>query len=195
MDATPARDLLLCDCARTLIRVRAIQLSRRPGFRRADYDDLRQEMLLDLLRRADQFDPERGSAATFVRHVVSSSVSNILRTRRSVRRAKGLAALSIERTTRKVNGKSIPIGDTVSEEDLGRRIGVRHPSVIEQFERSEAITRVYSTLNTWERDVWRCLTCRSATAVAREMVTSRRKVRNTMATIRYQLEVAGLKNS
>lgn len=195
MAATSAHNALLEHCATTLICVRARQLCRRPGFRCSDYDDLRQEMFLDLLRRADHFDPGRGSPVTFVRHVISSSVSNILRTRRSARRAKELTALSIERTTRKVNGMPMPLCDAVSEDDLHRRIGIGRLSVIEQVERSDAIACVYRTLNAQERDMWRCLTRRSATAVARDMATSRRKVRNVIATIRYQLEMAGLKNS
>ncbi|MEF8724311.1 MULTISPECIES: sigma factor [Candidatus Accumulibacter] len=44
---------------------RAYQMATRFGLSHADREDLHQELLLDLLERAEQFDPDKGSAGTF----------------------------------------------------------------------------------------------------------------------------------
>lgn len=43
----------------------AARLCRRLGLSPADHDDLRQELLVDLTRRLDRFDPSRGSLGGF----------------------------------------------------------------------------------------------------------------------------------
>jgi len=195
MIATHVRDFVLSDCVTTLVRVRARRLCHCPGFCPTDCDDLQQELLLRVLRRLDRFDPRRGALLTFIRHLVKRSASHILRGQRSLKRAGTLGALLIDGTVLNVHGKSIPIGETVSEEDGRRRTGARPTSGIEQLERSEAIAHAYCALSLSERDVWSLLTRRTPTAAAREMATSRRQVRNIMAVIRCQLESAGLRNS
>ena len=49
---------------------RASRLVAMAGFRSHDWEDLKQEMVLDLLRRAPKFDPARGNWQGFVRGVV-----------------------------------------------------------------------------------------------------------------------------
>ncbi|MBE2260410.1 MAG: hypothetical protein IAE88_16245, partial [Rhodobacteraceae bacterium] len=44
---------------------RAYQMATRFGLSHADREDLHQELMLDLLERAEQFDPSKGSAGTF----------------------------------------------------------------------------------------------------------------------------------
>lgn len=66
---------------------RASLLVATAGFRSDDWEDLRQEMVLDCLRRSPKFDPARGDWQGFVRGVVRNHAT-VLATRRhrSVRR-------------------------------------------------------------------------------------------------------------
>jgi RNA polymerase sigma-70 factor (ECF subfamily) len=60
---------------------RASLLVATAGFRSDDWEDLRQEMVLDCLRRSPKFDPSRGNWQGFVRGVVRNHAT-VLATRR-----------------------------------------------------------------------------------------------------------------
>ena len=57
---------IVTEYARTLIRVKAKQIVRRPGFSRSDQEDIEQDLVVHLLCQAERFDPERGSLNTFM---------------------------------------------------------------------------------------------------------------------------------
>ena len=45
---------------------RTYRMAARFGLPTADREDIQQELMLDMLERADQFDPAKGSAGTFI---------------------------------------------------------------------------------------------------------------------------------
>jgi RNA polymerase sigma-70 factor, ECF subfamily len=57
---------------------RARVLVSTAGFRRDDWEDLRQEMILDFLRRAPKFDPARGKWRGFVRGVMKNHAAILI---------------------------------------------------------------------------------------------------------------------
>src|SRR5689334_11829415 len=61
---------------------RARVLAASGGFRRDEWEDLSQEMLLDLLRRFPKFDAARGDWQGFIRGVVRNHASVLLARRR-----------------------------------------------------------------------------------------------------------------
>jgi RNA polymerase sigma-70 factor (ECF subfamily) len=61
--------------------IRASLLVATAGFRSDDWEDLRQEMILDCLRRSPKFDPSRGDWQGFVRGVIRNHAT-VLVTRR-----------------------------------------------------------------------------------------------------------------
>lgn len=66
---------------------RASLLVATAGFKSDDWDDLRQEMILDCLRRSPKFDPSRGNWQGFVRGVVRNQATVLVtRRHRSVQR-------------------------------------------------------------------------------------------------------------
>ena len=66
---------------------RASLLVATAGFRSDDWEDLRQEMVLDCLRRSPKFDPSRGDWQGFVRGVVRNHATVLVtRRHRNVRR-------------------------------------------------------------------------------------------------------------
>jgi RNA polymerase sigma-70 factor (ECF subfamily) len=66
---------------------RASQLVSAAGFSRNDWEDLKQDMILDLLRRSPKFDPARGDWQGFVRGVTRNHAAVLVmreRRRKSV---------------------------------------------------------------------------------------------------------------
>ena len=79
-----ANQVVVSEYARTTIRVKAGQLVRQPGFSRSDLEDVEQELIVHLLSKAQQFDPDRGSLNTFIFRVIDSGVAMLVRKPKAV---------------------------------------------------------------------------------------------------------------
>lgn len=85
---------VFCEYAQRIIRFKARQLAGKYGFSRDDYEDLCQELILDLLLRLPKFDPGKASLNTFIDRVVNRKVANLIRFQRQEKRDyRRLAAL------------------------------------------------------------------------------------------------------
>ena len=91
----------------------AARLRRRLGLPRADLDDLRQDLLLDLIRRLPAFDVRRGSIGAFAGIVLRNQASRIATRVSCERRATGGRMLSLDE--RGTDGTTI--GDRLGEAD------------------------------------------------------------------------------
>src|SRR5687768_10267714 len=108
-----AHAAVLTAFARSLIRIKANQLCRKPGFRACDRDDIAQDLTVAVLKKAHLYDPARGAATTFAARVIESTARQILRDRGRIKRAPGFYARSLETGTTKVGGRHVPIRDVV----------------------------------------------------------------------------------
>ena len=182
------------DYARTLIRIKARQLSRRADFSRSDEDDIAQDLTLHLLCQAQQFDPSRASAKTFVTHVVNSCVAMILRERARQKRMpdNGTQVQSLESLVNVPDGPPVTLGETISLHDVQRRTGAVSKSEAEVRDNAEAFHHAMQSLPTAVREVCERLKVGSRASVAREMHMSRRRLAAMLAHARQQLEKAGL---
>lgn len=108
-----------------LIRARAWQLCRRSDFSSSDYDDLRQAMLLHLIRTTHLYDPARGTPTAFAEVVLANWSAQHLRDRsrlkRSLHRTRSIEELgeapSIDRRWR----PATPVPQRAHERDMYRR--------------------------------------------------------------------------
>ena len=92
----------------------ARRLHRRLGLPTADLDDLRQDLLVDLICRLPGFDARRGGIGAFAGIVLRNQSSRIAMRHHRQRRAQGGALLSLEVP---LAGCREPIGETLSEAD------------------------------------------------------------------------------
>lgn len=91
----------------------AARLWRRLGLPRADLDDLRQELLVDLIRRLPAFDARRGGIGAFSGIILRNQASRIATRLRRERRATGGDPLSLDA----VGGDGRTLADRLTEED------------------------------------------------------------------------------
>ena len=90
----------LNEYARTLIRVKARQLVRRPEFSKADAEDIEQDLAIQIYLKIAQYDSSRSSLNTFLARVVNSSVAMLIRDRGRLKRGGGIRKQnSIDRDT------------------------------------------------------------------------------------------------
>src|SRR5690625_689872 len=92
----------------------ARRLRRKLVLPAADLDDLRQDLLVDLICRLPGFDARRGSIGAFANIVLRNQSSRIAMRHHRRCRAQGGAMLSLDVP---LAGSREPIGDTLTEDD------------------------------------------------------------------------------
>ncbi len=172
------RNDVVNDYARTLIRVKAKQLVRRPGFCRSDQDDVEQDLFLHLLGQARHFDPDRGSLNTFIARVVNSAVAMLVRERGRIKRspAGDAEVQSLEVKVEQTDGPPVPLWMLISIADLQRRTGKAELSDAEMYELAEGVASAITSLPPELQDVCRSLLERNRTETERELGMSRRRL-------------------
>jgi len=188
------RDDIVTEYARTLIRVKAKQLVRRPGFCRSDQGDVEQDLVLHLLSQARHFDPDRGSLNTFIARIVDSAVAMLVRERgRIKRRPSGdVEVQSLEERAEQADGPLVPLWMLISVADLDRRTGSASPSDAERYELIEGVASAISSLPQELQDICRSLMKRNRTETERELRLSRRNYDAAIERIRQHFAQAGL---
>ena len=69
------------DFALDMVNIKATQLVGKAGFTLDDIDDIKQEMILDLLERLAKYDPSKSNYKLFVTCVIDRKGQNMIRYR------------------------------------------------------------------------------------------------------------------
>lgn len=188
---------IVTEYARTLIRVKAKQVVRRPGFSRCEQADIEQDLVLHLLCQAKHFDPERSSLNTFIARVVDSAVAMLVRERGAAKRnpPQDLELKSLNEKMPQADGPPESLARLIDTGDLQRRIGVAPLSDAELFELVEDVTSVILTLPPELQDVCRSLFTRNRRETKENLDVSRRKLKAAIDVIREYFEESGFSDS
>lgn len=155
-----------------LIRRKAMFLSRSAGFARAEEEDLRQEMALFLLTKADLFDASRGSIQAFATSVVTSWIGMEVRRRKGVKRRVARRTLSLNDEQPGSRARS-SICDRVNDADGGRRTGTTPRTPAEEAAIRDEATLVDAMLTPRERILLRDVAELGITGAAKKRKVSR----------------------
>ena len=188
----PARELAHSVRAKQVVQLKARQLSRQYGFRPSDQDDLAQEIWLYLLRQAHRFDPNRASLPTFVSRVVNTAAAMLVRRRNRVKLVAECQAVSLESTVVEVDGVLTPIREMISED---RRCGAGSGNNALSCDEAVIIDRMMRTMSPHLQEISHRLMSGTITSVARDLDVSRRQVRKAIRSLRWQFQLAKIKNS
>jgi RNA polymerase sigma-70 factor (ECF subfamily) len=185
---------ILNDYARTLVRVKAKQVVRRPGFNRSEQEDIEQELSVQLLCQAQNFDPERASLHTFIARVVDSTVAMLVRERGQAKRNPGDEG-EVQSLTDQVPQANDPpelLGRLISQADLERRTGGASLTPAEHFELSADIQCVVANLPPELQQVCHSLMSRNQEETGEALELSRRAIDAAMLAIRSHFHNSGL---
>jgi len=157
--------------------LRARLLVATAGFHPQDLEDLRQEILLDYLRRAPRFDPARGDRDAFVRGVMRNHATVLV-----VRRSRSLRHETL-------------LDDIIpSEESLDRVLGNRYDhSPAEAIELAIDMTRELHSLPEQVRGVAKLLELMSVSDVCRMTGKSRSRIYQIVRELRDVFTEADLR--
>ena len=178
----------------TLIRIRAGRLARQPGFRRAEQEDLEQELAAAILKRAHYYDPARGAVNTFIDRAVTSAAATIVRQRRRVTQVATDRVISLDRThVTSQSQRETPLSQFVTADDLLRRWGGDSTSAEKNAAPPVDVGAALAGLAPELRNLALRLAQDGERAVAREMGISRRQLRKLIDDLRDALWHAGVR--
>lgn len=101
--------------ASRLIRYKAWQLSRQPGFRPDERCDLEHDLLSDLLDRLPKFNPAKSQLNTFVARVVERRVASIIRFRFAEMRSPEREECSLDDLVLDCDGRRVPLHQLIPD--------------------------------------------------------------------------------
>jgi RNA polymerase sigma-70 factor (ECF subfamily) len=189
-----AKQRELSDYAIRHIRRRARQLARTAGFAAQDIEDIRQDLIVDLLERLPKFDPAKASYNTFVTHVVDSKVATLIRDRNCKKRDPRREQRSLNECIDDGEGGSVEHVQTIAAEEADRRLGRQARSDQETVELALDIEEVPKRLPDNLRRLCELLKTGSIADAARAMGVPRTTLHGHIVKLRNVLETIDLQN-
>lgn len=182
-----------CDFTARFICAKARRLIGRAGFRQSDLEDLIQELVLDLWKRREHFDPQKGSWEAFVVVVCENGTASILAHRQAALRSPKHEYGSLNCSVSDANGRCTEADVDVVESQHCIRTCQRFVTHEEASEVELDVSRALDQLDPQSQELCKRLMVSSISDVARETGVSRQNIYRQIATIRQHFESAGLR--
>lgn len=167
----------------------ARRLHRKLLLPAADLDDLRQDLLVDLICRLPGFDARRGGIGAFANIVLRNQSSRIAIRHHRQRRAQGGSLLSLDVP---LTGTREPVGDTLTEDDGLAAWHGQNCCAAAVTELHHALQAALARLPAEDRRFCAALAHRPVTALAAEGFGSRSALYRRLADLRHVLTAHGL---
>ena len=167
----------LTDYALELVHHKARQLVGKAGYTQDDVDDIKQDLIVDLLERLSQFDPTKATYNTFVARLVERKISKLLRDRQAERRNHRREVCSLNEEIDAGEVEPVQRLTTISQDDQDVRTGKYARPAEERAHLQLDMESVLDGLTPELRQVAEMLQTKSVSQVARELGIPRRTFR------------------
>lgn len=157
------------DHTRRLIRYKAHQLIGNHGFSRDDYDDLEQDLTLDLLQRMRKYDPNKATYNTFVSRVIQRKIANLIRHRTQEKRDYRREVVSLNDMIDDGDGGTVEFAQAISADPAERRIGQNRRTEADRRELRMDVQTVIDRLSPMRRRLAELLMTNCVAEAAREL--------------------------
>ncbi len=127
----PNFDWVLDDKVSKLIRRKARQLSRSPGFSRSDEPDIEQELRAHLLAKASKFNAARSKVTTFAKRLIENKAASMARRVDAGMRSYRRNSISLNETVATAEGGISELSDLFDSSAGRRHTGQRTRSAAE----------------------------------------------------------------
>jgi RNA polymerase sigma-70 factor (ECF subfamily) len=162
-------------------RQKAKELVGHFGFTKSDRDDIEQELLLDLLERSANFDPQRAEPRAFITLVVQRKISTLIRRRLAEKRRFDQVASSL---------------DDEAAEEVMTRFRTGEPTRIDQdfVDLQTDVESVLERLPPDLRELCEHLKSKTLSEISRELGIPRSTLAGRVKKLRRRFEDAGLRD-
>lgn len=180
---TPAIDInyeLTKGFAARCIRLKTWKMMGHTLLRKADREDLHQELALAVFRSLPQFDAKRGDWKAFVSTVIERRAANILYRRRAECRSPGFSTDSLDILVTDADGVDVPLATQIGSHHLSAVTGFYPATDEEVLEARLDAEALLEPLPQDERDLIMELAEKSQRAAASERGVARRTIRSVL---------------
>ncbi len=178
----------------TLIKIKSAKLIGKVGFLPDELEDIRQEIILDLLERLPNYDPAKSARHTFINDIVDNRIADMIEERKAAKRDYHFAPTSLDAATVNENGTRNIDFESATEKTLPWNRGIQMLSDFELFELRDDIIRVLEKLPPNLLDICILLMQDNICTVAAETGIPKSTLIDHLKKIRNHFENSGLKN-
>lgn len=182
------------DFALDMVNIKAAELVGKAGFSAEDFEDIRQDMLADLLKRLRNYKPGRSDFKLFVTCVIDRKAQNLIRFRESDKRDYRREDCSLnEEITTTDSEQPVQRLTTIDQDDQDIRTGKYRRPAEERTQMQLDFQAVLASLSPELRRIAEMLQTKPIATVARELGIPRRTFREThMVQLRETFTAKGL---
>jgi len=182
------------DFALDMVNIKATQLVGKAGFTLNDIEDIKQEMILDLLERLAKYDPSKSNFKLFVTCVIDRKGRNLIRHRQMEKRDHRREVCSLnDEINIGIDSDPVPRYSLIDQDDPDIRSGKYRRPAEERNHLRIDIASVLEDLSPELRRAVELLQCMSVTQAAREMGIPRSTFREKhLAQLREFFKAKGL---
>lgn len=181
------------DDARYLVEVMTRRLIGRYGLSYDDVQDIRQDLLHDLLKRLPHYNSQISQRKTFIHRLIEHELADVLSARRAACRDHRLLTNSLDEPVLTEDGFSLPLIDTLEEEDVLRYQGRSRRSPEEVTELRIDLERLLATLTPEQRQICGQLINHTIAEVVTALAMPRSSIMDIIRKLRVLFEEAGLR--
>jgi RNA polymerase sigma-70 factor (ECF subfamily) len=174
------------------IRFKASQIVGKHGFAEDDFDDLRQELMLDVLERLPKFNSGRADIKIFISTVVNNRIATLIKRHEAECRDHRRVERSLDEQVPGDDDDWTTFGEGVTEEDARSRLGRAGRSDHERVELTLDVAMALGQLDEGDRQLCLELQVKTPLEISRETGLRRAGIYERIAKIRKKFIRAGL---
>ncbi|WP_339749224.1 hypothetical protein [uncultured Rubinisphaera sp.] len=177
-----------------LICGKAYQFCQNHELKDVEQSDVEQELILEVLKKCNQYDPTRSEIQTFLDRVIDNKCTSILRYYCAEKRTAARESFSLNVQVKDFDGKYVDRSATLDACLSTAHLFQRKPPQDELHEMKVDVEAILEILNSQLQILAESLKSKSPYAIAMECNISRRQIANQLAAMRKTFEAAFLKN-
>ena len=177
-----------------LIKYKARRLIGQAGFTASDWEDIEQELILDLLLRLPKYNPKRAQRNTFIARVVEHRLASLIEAQKAGIRDYRRCRCSLNECFEDADGRSVERVDTFDQEDYLLRTGGQSRPTDELSALAIDVTAVLEGLPHELRNLCRRLKAETVTEISRDTGVPRGTIYESIKKLREIFEDVGLRD-
>lgn len=174
------------------IHFKARQMMGHHGFTEDGFDDLRQELAMDVLQRLPKFKDDRGGIKIFICQVIDNRIANLVKYHEAQCRDRRRIDRSLDEEVRDDDGDSTSFGEMITEDIARARLGCWSRSRQEQADLALDMAAMLGQLDEDDRQLCLELKVKTPLEISRRQGVRRAGIYERIGRIRRKFLQAGL---
>ena len=171
---------------------KAKQLIGKYGFSKDDVEDIRQELVLDVLQRLPKFNRTRAGLKTFISRLLDNHIAHLIKHREAGRRDHRRVECRLDDWQRDKDNLWTCLGETITEEEALDRLGCRRLSSQERIDLALDTVTLLDLLSKRDRKLCLQLQTRTVSELSRQTGVVRTRIYERLRAIRQKFLAAGM---